>query len=315
MNRLSKSVSVLIPVYGKAPFLEIAITSIEEQEFQDFEVILILDRPSAEVEILATKLEEESTKIRVLRSENPGISQALNLGIEKSFGEYLARIDADDVMRKDRLGTQYLFLEDYPEVVCVGSQVKKIDERGREIGHSFYPQSPRRISRTLIFRNCVAHPSVMYRKSAVREAGGYRTEYDGAEDYDLWLRMSTFGKITNLSEELTSYRVWSSQFTHQKKQEVFNKSSEVRRNFFRSRDRSTHFSRCAKSKCNYIFALRKNLIECTEYFDKALKSHYEKDRFKTLFYSAIAFLNAPIQLGSLICGYAFSYLIKNYKRN
>lgn len=193
------AVSVILPVHGDAPHLISTIESIRLQSLEEFEVIIILDRVSEEIETYARNLALDFENFRVVVSKRPEISHALNTGIRKSFGEFIARIDADDLMRNDRLALQKNFLEQHEEVLCVGSQVTKINVSGLRIGRSSFPGSNKQITSTLLFRNCIAHPSVMYRRSSILEVNGYRPDFDGVEDYDLWLRLSMVGQIRNFA--------------------------------------------------------------------------------------------------------------------
>jgi glycosyltransferase involved in cell wall biosynthesis len=228
---LEPVVSVIIPVHGDAPHLVSTIKSIEMQSFKEIEIVIILDRASKEIELYARNLAINSENVKVLVSKLPGISHALNIGIGESSGEFIARIDADDLMRKDRLALQKEFLEKHQEVVCVGSQVTKINVDGKQIGRSSYPASNKQITHTLLFRNCIAHPSVMYRRSSILEVSGYRSDFDGVEDYDLWLRLSMNGQIRNMQAPLTSYRVWEDQVTAKKKYLIFENAKRVRESF------------------------------------------------------------------------------------
>lgn len=255
-------VSVIIPVHGDAPHLVSTIQSIQKQNFKEFEALIILDRASKEIEKYARDLTLNSENFKVLVSKLPGISHALNLGIKESSGELIARIDADDLMRKNRLKLQKAFLESHPDVVCVGSQVTKIDVDGVVIGKSSYPVSTKQITTTLLFRNCLAHPSVMYRRPSILEAGGYRPEFDGVEDYDLWLRLSRTGQIRNMNTELTSYRVWEKQVTRTMNDLVAEKANRARHSFQNSFDSWRHFSKSEE----------KNWLSSAEYFNKSLQS-------------------------------------------
>ena len=255
-------VSVIIPVHGDAPHLISTIQSIQEQDFKEFETLIILDRASKNIERYARDLTLSSENTKIFLSELPGISHALNLGIRESSGELIARIDADDLMRKDRLSLQKAFLEKHPEVICVGSQVTKINVDGNVIGKSSYPASNKQITRTLLFRNCLAHPSVMYRRSSILEVGGYRPEFDGVEDYDLWLRLSMTGQIRNMKTRLTSYRVWENQVTNRKKHLIAENANRSRHSFQNSSDNRKHLSKFEKN----------DWLLSAEHFNKSLEN-------------------------------------------
>lgn len=212
-NNDDNLISVLIPIHGDVPYLEKAIESIKFQESVDFELVVVLDRP--------TEILKEQTKLLLLNLKNAkllvspgvGISDALNFGMQNCLGKYVARIDSDDEMSKDRLIKQKLFLDRNSSIVVVGTQIIKFTEGNAKISRSHYPNRPILISRILRIRNCIAHPSVMYRRDEVLGIGGYRAAFNGAEDYDLWRRLAQTGSIANMNEVLTKYRIWSGQDT------------------------------------------------------------------------------------------------------
>lgn len=204
-------VSVLMPVHGNAPFLKEAIESVENQTLVNFEFLIVLDRVGKKAESLLKKRAKVNSKIKLITSNSPGISSALNVGLNHCKSPYVARLDSDDLMHPQRLEVQKSFLDGYGTIDCVGSQTIKIDAGGVDIGRSYLPEKPVEISNVLPFRNCLAHPSVMFRKDTVTSIGGYRSEFDGCEDYDLWLRMDKGNNFKNLDMALTSYRIWPKQ--------------------------------------------------------------------------------------------------------
>jgi glycosyltransferase involved in cell wall biosynthesis len=204
-------VSVLIPIHGDAPYLKNVLESIRYQELVAIELVVVLDRPSPSLKIQVESSLENMKMTKILVSPGSGISEALNFGLSHCLGNYVARIDSDDEMTKDRLIKQRQFLDNNPKINCVGTQIIKISEKNTVIGKSRYPSNLLVLNQILRIRNCVAHPSVMYRRDEVLKIGGYRTIFDGTEDYDLWIRFSRKRQIANLDEFLTRYRIWNSQ--------------------------------------------------------------------------------------------------------
>jgi glycosyltransferase involved in cell wall biosynthesis len=203
--------SILLPIYGDAPYLEMTLRSIADQENSKFEIVVVLDRPT-NLQITKTKkLISNFADVNLLISPSAGISSALNFGLKHSRGTFVARIDSDDEMLSHRLEIQMNVLKMKPGVSCVGTQIIKIDEKSHIVGESNYPESNFWVRRFLRFRNCVAHPATMYKRTDVLSIGGYRQQFDGAEDYDLWLRLLKIGKIINLEQPLTRYRIWDGQ--------------------------------------------------------------------------------------------------------
>ena len=165
---------------------------------------MILDRPDKSVvELLGQK---EYASIESVNSQGSGLVSALNTGLEHSKFELIARLDSDDYMASNRLSIQSDFMNDHPEIGLIGSQIRIINKEGGFRRISSYPEAEQDIIRLLQFKCVFAHPSIMYRKSLVKEIGGYRQFYTYAEDYDLWIRISEKSGVRNLNNPLTTYR-------------------------------------------------------------------------------------------------------------
>ena len=205
MNRAK--VSVVMPLFGKAPFFEQAVESVLAQTYLDWEMIVALDRPSRETYLLAESLEKRDPRITICESKTPGISHALNLAISIAVGDFICRLDADDVMLSTRLGVQIAAFKQNPQALCIGSQVVFVDESGARLGVSHYPQEDSEIRSALLVSNVIAHPSVLLRSRLFEEVGYYDPRFNGAEDYHLWLRTLNHGSILNLPDPLTFYRL------------------------------------------------------------------------------------------------------------
>jgi GT2 family glycosyltransferase len=119
----------------------------------------------------------------------------------------LARLDADDSALPERLERQVCSFAEQSRLVLLGSWAERIDERGRRIGQVRPQTDPRRLIDILQTSNPFIHSSVMMRTALLRELGGYRDAFLGAEDFDLWLRLSEHGVIANLPQTLVRYRV------------------------------------------------------------------------------------------------------------
>jgi glycosyltransferase involved in cell wall biosynthesis len=201
-------VDVIIPVHGKPIYFAETLQSIMNQP-QVKNIIVILDRVDKEY---FAALEIPKHKTKVFNSKIPGIVSALNLGLEKSNADFIARIDSDDIMFPGRISTQLDFLMSNPDHVCVGSSLE-IFGAGMKKKIKKYPSQHKKIVKHLTYQNAIAHPSVMYRKDSVLAVGGYRRIFEGAEDYDLWFRLSKIGKLYNLKQPLTRYRINSEQYS------------------------------------------------------------------------------------------------------
>jgi glycosyltransferase involved in cell wall biosynthesis len=215
MSRNSDSdrcVSVLIPVHGDAEFVLEAVKSVLLQSNVNFEILLILDRVTFACHEKLKSLEKASL-VRIIESFKPGISNALNLGLRNAHYDIIARLDSDDLMAPERLSKQFQCMVSSSDVAVVGSSIQLIDARGILLNVKKFPIKSPQIENLLRYRNCLAHPAVMIRKSVLEALNGYRPEFEPAEDYDLWLRISgqqQFSFIC-LPETLTLYRIHDSQ--------------------------------------------------------------------------------------------------------
>jgi len=200
------SVSVLMSVYNGERYLQEAVESVLQQTYTDYEFIIIDDGSKDRTWELLNAFSD--LRIRLISNEeNIGLPQSLNRGIQLSRGDYLARQDADDISTSERLAMQMRFLEEHPEVGVLGTWVAYIDKQGQRIGTWATPGSPPLVSWSLLFGNCIAHPSVIVRRSLLRQGLTYRPNFLYAQDYDLWARLDTKTQLANLAEVLYLRRV------------------------------------------------------------------------------------------------------------
>jgi len=212
-NAMGKpQVSVVIPVWNGERYLKESIDSILAQDFVDFELIIVDDGSTDTTgEIIARYAGDP--RVRAHRQENQGLVTALNVGLELSRADLIARLDADDVARADRLSLQLAYLHGNLDVVAVGSSVELMDADGRTLGIRRYPVGKEMATRGLLGGCTLAHPAVMMRKAAVLKVGTYRECFRHAEDYDLWLRLTDVGQVDNLPEALIRYRLHAQSVT------------------------------------------------------------------------------------------------------
>ncbi|MCS7093307.1 MAG: glycosyltransferase [Patescibacteria group bacterium] len=204
-------VSVIMPVYNAEKFLSQAIESILNQTYKNFEFIIIDDYSTDNSkEILKTYLKRDKRIKVFFNRKNLGIEKVL-MKTKKIFrGKYYARMDADDISRKDRLEKQIDFLENNPDYVIVGSNIRIIDENNKILGLRKYPETHQEIVDYLYLGNPFAHPSVCL-KADVLKKEFYNEKFKNAEDYYLWWRILKLGKGLNLQDYLVDYRFHSNQ--------------------------------------------------------------------------------------------------------
>lgn len=207
MNR--RKVSVIMSVYNPKPFsqLETAARSILEQSERDWELLIYDDGSSEEWKERIKSLEMLDSRIRCLEGkENRGIAYGLNQCIQEAEGEYIARMDGDDISLPDRLKEQADFLDEHKEYEFVGCSAFLIGEDG-VWGVREMPEIPKKES--FLSSSPYIHPSVMFRKSVFEKHGYYHVsdETKRCEDYELFMRLHIFGcRGYNLQKKLFCYR-------------------------------------------------------------------------------------------------------------
>lgn len=208
VNPLAPAISVLLPVYNGAAYLEQAVRSILGQTETDFE-LLVLDDGSRDASLgILRQLASQDPRVRIWSRENRGLVATLNELIEHARAPYLARMDADDIACPDRFRQQILFLNEHPDVVCVGAAQALIDERGRYLTDIVPPLSDSDIQRSILAgHGAICHPTAMIRREAMQAVGGYDAAMRHCEDLDLWLRLGEHGKLANLATVLLKYRL------------------------------------------------------------------------------------------------------------
>jgi hypothetical protein len=202
------TVSVVLPVYNGEPYLVEALESILGQTFQDFEIIA-LHHPSS-IDNSRRCLDEAArrdSRVCVVDRTSRSLVGALNFGLARARGEFIARMDADDVAQSNRFARQVEYLRTNPDIAVVGSAIILIDAAGKAVREIDYPLTPAEVDRFLIETgSALAHPAVMARRDAILSVGGYRGQFEHAEDYDLWLRMAERYSLANLPDRLLRYR-------------------------------------------------------------------------------------------------------------
>ncbi len=201
------SVSILMPVYNGKAHLEDAINSILKQTYRDFELITVDDASSdGSLSILQGYAKQDSRIKVITNNKNIGLTRSLIKAIEMAQGRYLARQDADDISLPQRLEKQIDFLENNKEYGAIGTSARVIGSNGDFIRNAYVPKTWFMTRQILRFGNCFLHGSMMFRKEAYIDAGGYRSSFSLGQDFDLWLRISKKSKMRNMHEILYCWR-------------------------------------------------------------------------------------------------------------
>jgi glycosyltransferase involved in cell wall biosynthesis len=202
-------ISVVLPIFNSERYLSEAVDSILAQTFEDFELLLFDDGSTDGSSKIAQEAAARDTRVILVRGDHRGYVSWLNTGVEMAKAEFIARMDADDIASHDRFERQVEFLEKHPECCVVGTRAIRIDPDGSPISPWRVPEDHVEIDGRHIQGRpgAIIHPSVMMRKRALSGVGGYRAQYEPAEDYDLFLRLAEVGRVANLGEPLLRYRI------------------------------------------------------------------------------------------------------------
>jgi glycosyltransferase involved in cell wall biosynthesis len=204
-------ISVVLPAYNAERHLSEAIESVLRQTHEDLELILIDDGSADRTRTIMEEFGRIDARVRVVHHSNWGLVRSLNHGIEVARAEWIARMDADDVMEPSRLERQIAFLANHPSLAVAATLVSYIGSDGRVLGYSYSnltrPGAAERIrSRDRLIH--VPHPTVLMRRDTVLQIGGYRKEFRHCEDLDLWNRLADAGEeILVQPEYLLRYRI------------------------------------------------------------------------------------------------------------
>jgi glycosyltransferase involved in cell wall biosynthesis len=211
-------VSAVMPVYNGERFVVEAVRSILAQTFDDFECIIVDDGSTdGTARLLAAEQARDSRLVVHRQPSNMGFRTALNTGCALARGEFIARMDADDISASIRFERQVAFLKAHPQVGVVGSAMQVIDDRGVRGRVKVYPAGCGLAAWSMLFFNSLGHPSVMMRRALLKSAGWYPAGCDGGtEDYAIFLDLSWKSRIANLPEVLLLYRVWGGNMTQAK---------------------------------------------------------------------------------------------------
>lgn len=192
-----------------------AIDSILSQTFKDFEFIIVNDNPSSsELKQYLINVENSDDRVIVVTNkENIGLTKSLNIGLNKTNGRYIARMDADDISLPTRFEKQVKFMELNPDVIVCGTNIKLIGNyKPFYIKPIFFNNID--IRGQMFHNSGFVHPSVFIRRSVLDLYKiSYDESYKSAQDYKLWYDLRDKGLFANLKEKLLSYRISNIQVT------------------------------------------------------------------------------------------------------
>lgn len=260
-------ISVLMSVYNEqVDNLSLAINSILNQTYKDLEFLIVLDSPeNVELDKFLQETANKDSRIVIIKNErNIGLARSLNRAFTQSSGEYIARMDSDDISKPERLEKELQYLKT-KKMDIVGCICDKIDQSGNKWGTiDCVSEFPDKIRELMTIQNVLVHPTVLMKANVMRELNGYRS-FETCQDYDLWLRAISHGySIGILNENLFQFRRHPNSITATKR---FNQiiNEKYIRLLYEERRRGNADS---FSEANLDAFLRKN-----GYFDEKRKEH------------------------------------------
>ena len=204
----SNSISVIMSVCNGISYLRDAVESILNQTFRDFEFIIIDDGSTDGSTELLLNYANRDPRIRLIIQEKKGLTKSLNIGLLLAQGEFIARMDADDISLPNRLDIQFRVMQASQTLAALGGSPIYINEKNQRLFQRNMPLSHEEICRAHLtgWGGFIVHPSAIMRASAIQEVHGYDEKYTYAQDYDLWCRLSRKWKLKNIAEPLIFYR-------------------------------------------------------------------------------------------------------------
>lgn len=225
MNLADPKISVVMAVGDvDLKYLNLSILSILNQNFSNFEFIIILDTNNSFIVDLVKKYKKKDNRLKLIfNSTKMGLARSLNIGIKKSVSKYIARHDADDISSYDRLYKQLSYLENNKNISVLGSYAYKINKDGKTIGKINKQIKNKKL---LYYENLLIHPSTMFVKKIFYEVGEYNENLMVSQDYDLWIRFSQKYNLYVYPEYLIKLRI------HRKSVSSNNKELQYLYSFF-----------------------------------------------------------------------------------
>ena len=204
MTKSDVKISVIMPVFNAAAYLKEAVDSILEQTFTDFEFLIFDDGSTDDSRSILQSYTDPRIRL-FLQDENTGYVRHLNRGLEMARGEYVFRMDADDISLPSRFAKQVAFLDQHPEVGLCGAWIRTIDTPPKTVQR---PSRHEDIVLSLLNSPTFCHPAVAFRTSLIRKHRlSYKEAYLYAEDYELWAQITNYTKVAILPEVLLLYRI------------------------------------------------------------------------------------------------------------
>lgn len=250
--KIENKISVILPVYNSEEFISESIKSIINQSYKCFELIIINDGSTDKTKEICESFLKKDKRIVLINNTHKGLTASLNEAIRISNGKYIARQDSDDISLPNRFEIQMKWFEKNKNGVLCGSDCKILNDDNRFKQNKAIQFSDYLIKKRLTYTNCFVHSSVIYLRKYAEKFGFYDENLEFAQDYDLWWKLSTVGRVGNIRNKLVIIRDRKNSISR-------NKSDQQTLSFINS--------------CVKFYSFRKGLININEnkeliYFEK-----------------------------------------------
>lgn len=275
-------VSVVMPIYNAERYVEEALSSIINQTYKNLEIIIVNDCSSDSSMRIIGQMDDPRIII-INNKTNLGVAASLNRGFMEARGNYIARMDSDDIAELDRISLQVNYMEENPNVVVCGTAIRFI---GNKKGTRIFQNQYKRILVDLMFQCALCHPTVMLRRKILIDNGlNYEEDFEKAEDYRLWTRCSQYGAIGNIEDVGLNYRVHDSQVSNVYKKKQDKASDIIRKEYLEAykvylseKEVSVFNKMCNNNRINTL-----EISLCLSLIKKIIRSLKDNNNFDTLY--------------------------------
>lgn len=232
-EKQNPKVSIIMPCYNSDSFIKLAIESVLNQTYRNFELLIVNDGSSDNTEKIIKEYETKDFRIKVLNNENEkGISGAMNTGLNYARGLYITRMDSDDIIESTKIEKQVKFLEENDEYGVCTVNIAMLDKLGNLYNENVYPEQKVPPEWTFLWTNPIPNAPCMYRADIIKNNNIKFNNLKTAEDYDFLRQILTKTKIYMINESLYYYRYNKNSIYNKRREETFKNSIEISKKFY-----------------------------------------------------------------------------------
>lgn len=217
-------ISVLLSVGNNLNYFQDAYNSIINQTFKNFQFVIVSDGLNKKSQLKLKKIIGSEKRVKLIINEkNIGLTKSLIKGMKFCKYDWIARIDSDDISEDTRLKNAMHLITKKKNIALIGTNLKVMHEKNKKIIKYKYPNSDFLLKFYLHNKKkFFAHSSIIFNKTEALKAGGYREEFSQSQDYDLWVRLSRYGKFLNTNKYETTVRIHEYQISKNLKNQIVN---------------------------------------------------------------------------------------------